>query len=103
MNKLNRERKAFIDGMGLDFLRIEIRGKHVAFVCTEGRIFCGTTPSDWRESRKFRSYVRRLARGLSTPLLKKGVKGPRETQDEGRPPHDKICSADYQKMPALRH
>lgn len=62
MNKLNRERKAFIVGMGYDLQRIEYRGKHVAFVCAEGTIFCGATPSDWRESRNFRSIVRRLGR-----------------------------------------
>ena len=62
MNKRIRERKTFIEDMGLDLQRIERRGKHLAFVCGEGIIFAGTTPSDWRESRNFRSHVRRLGR-----------------------------------------
>jgi hypothetical protein len=62
MNKLTRERRAFILHMGIDLQRIEHRGKHVAFVCGEGTIFSATTPSDWRDGRNFESMVKRLAR-----------------------------------------
>ena len=62
MNKRNRERSAMIRNMGYELLRIERRSKHTAFVCAEGTIFCATTPSDWRESKNFRSLVRRLGK-----------------------------------------
>lgn len=62
MRKLDRERRAYIEAQGYGFQRIEHRGKHVAFVCAEGIIICGCSPSDWRESRNFRSRVRRLRR-----------------------------------------
>ena len=62
MHKRDRERVAVIPNSGYEFLRIERRAKHTAFVCAEGTIICATTPSDWRDSRNFRSLVRRLGR-----------------------------------------
>ncbi len=62
MNKRDRERIAVIRNNGYQLLRMEHRGKHTAFVCAEATIFCATTPSDWRDSRNFRSLVRRLGR-----------------------------------------
>lgn len=62
MDKLNRERRAYINSQGLDLRRVEYRGKHIAFVCAEGVIFCGCTPSDRRERSEFRAQVRRLGR-----------------------------------------
>jgi len=62
MTKLLRERRAYIAQQGLDLQRVEHRGKHVAFVCAEGMILCGCTPSDQRERDNFRAHVRRLGR-----------------------------------------
>ncbi len=62
MKKLERERRAFITGLGLDLLRVEYRGKHEAYVFEEGVVFCASTPSDGRERANFRSQVRRLGR-----------------------------------------
>jgi hypothetical protein len=62
MNKRIRERRELIMGMGLSLQRVEYRRKHVAFVCDEGILFCGATPSDRREVKNFRSVARRLGR-----------------------------------------
>ena len=62
MHKLMRERRAFISRAGLSLEHVEMRGKHIAFVCSEGTIICGCTPSDRRERQNFRSRVKRLAR-----------------------------------------
>ena len=62
MRRLERERRAFIAAQGLDLERVEYRGKHMAFVCAEGLIICGRTPSDRRERANFQSLVRRMGR-----------------------------------------
>ena len=60
MKKHIRERLNLIDNVGLHLVRVEYRRKHVAFVCREGTMICGMTPSDWRERRQFRALARRL-------------------------------------------
>lgn len=47
---------------GLNPTGIEHRGKHIAVVCYEGRLFCPSTPSD---RRRFRQNLRRDARRLA--------------------------------------
>lgn len=60
MKKHLRERRDWLVARGLHLVRVEYRRKHVAFVCREGTLICGMTPSDWRERRQFRATARRL-------------------------------------------
>jgi hypothetical protein len=48
MQKHKRECMALCRQVGLNPLHVEHRGKHLAVVCTEGRLFCPCTPSDFR-------------------------------------------------------
>lgn len=45
---------------GLNVLHPENRGKHMAIVCAEGRVFMPTTPSDRRWRYKAASVARKL-------------------------------------------
>jgi hypothetical protein len=49
---------------GLRPVGVEQRGKHWAVVCTEGRLFCASTPSDHRYFRNLRRSARRLRQRL---------------------------------------
>ena len=62
MTRREREWLALCSQSGLTPLQVEHRGKHIAIVCREGRVFCPCTPSDWRSCKNVRSVARRLAR-----------------------------------------
>lgn len=61
MNKHIRECRSLCANGGLSILRVENRGKHLAVVCEEGRVFMPSTPSDRRWRYNARSYIRKLA------------------------------------------
>ena len=65
MTKIHREYLSICLEEGLHPLGVEQRGKHLAVVCAEGRVFCASTPSDHRAIRKLRSFARRMARGVA--------------------------------------
>lgn len=62
MRKYYRDCVEACRSAGLNPLGIEHRGKHWAVVCTEGRIFCASTPSDHRHMDNLKRAAKRLAR-----------------------------------------
>ena len=62
MNKHHRECVEICRLAGLNPTGIEPRGKHIAVVCDEGRIFCASTPSDRRARHNLMAIARRIAR-----------------------------------------
>lgn len=62
MTKYQRECLSVCRVAGLSPVGVEYRGKHWAVVCTEGKLFCATTPSDYRNLRNLRRSAQRLGR-----------------------------------------
>lgn len=50
---------------GLNPVRIEHRGKHIAVVCVEGKLFCSSTPSDHRFKHNLKADARRMLRAAT--------------------------------------
>ena len=60
MRKHIKECRNICNNAGLSVLDVEFRGKHLAIICSEGRVFMPCTPSDFRWRYKAKSVAQRL-------------------------------------------
>ena len=61
MRKHIKDCQRICEAAGLSVLDVEFRGKHMAIICSEGRVFMPNTPGDFRWRYKARSFARRMA------------------------------------------
>lgn len=64
MRKHLRDCRRLCESVGLEIMHIEHRRSgHIALHTNKGRLYCGSTPSDWRAPKKMLAQARRLAAG----------------------------------------